>query len=63
MLPIENNKKSVGTIVYHCTEALDCPLRNNRTMIPRFMMVYKLSVTRQVYNKHKRRSHLIYYLA
>jgi len=53
----------VGTIVYHCTEALDCPLRNNRTMIPRFMMVYKLSVTRQVYNKHKRRSHLIYYLA
>ena len=54
---------SVGTIVYHCTEALDCPLRNNRTMIPRFMMVYKLSVTRQVYNKHKRRSHLIYYLA
>lgn len=49
---------SVGTIAYHCTEALDCPPNNNKTIAPRFMIVYNLPLG-QVYNKHKRRSYFL----
>ena len=52
------NKRSVGTIAYHCTEALECPLFNNKTIVPRFMIVYNSSIW-FVYNKHKRRSYIL----
>lgn len=53
-----NFGSSVGTIAYHCTEALECPLFNNKTIVPRFMIVYNSPIG-LVYNKHKRRSYIL----
>lgn len=32
-----NKKRSVGTIVYHSFEALDCPLSYDKTIVPRLI--------------------------
>lgn len=44
------NIEYVRTILYYCLEALDCPLSNNKTIAPRFMIVYNLPWDKYITN-------------
>lgn len=55
----KTKKKSVETIAYYHFEALDSPLLNNKTMIPRLMFKYIIHPLRIDLCKHRRRNHFL----
>lgn len=55
------NKKAWELSPIIAFEALDCPLSNDKTIVPRFMIAYN-SPFWKIYNKHERRSYFPFIL-